>query len=85
MDYPVRTPQQLAQVLKGVRKDRRLTQAEVAAQMGSLQGKVSALETNPENVSVKRLFRLLSVLRLELVMRDRQGASSPKSRRKLEW
>ena len=71
MEYPVKTPQQLAQILRGIRKDRRLTQVAVADQIGSLQSKISTFESNPAKYSIDRLFRLLSVLGLELVIRDR--------------
>jgi HTH-type transcriptional regulator/antitoxin HipB len=84
MDYPVKTPEQLAQILRGVRRDRGMTQSMVAEQMGSLQSKVSAFEANPGKSSVARLFRLLSVVGLELVLRDRSTASK-QQRKKPEW
>jgi HTH-type transcriptional regulator / antitoxin HipB len=71
MDYPVKTPQQLAQVLKGIRKDRRLTQATIASRMGSVQSKISALELQPGRTSVERLLRVLSILGVDLILRDR--------------
>lgn len=74
MDYPIKTPQQLVQVLKGIRKDRRLTQATVATRMNSLQGKISLLELHPEKASVGRLLRMLSVLGVDLILRDRDAA-----------
>lgn len=77
MDYPVKTPQQLAQVLRGIRKDRRLTQKAVASRMHSLQSKISALELRPERASVGRLLRMLSILEVDLILRDR---SSPRRR-----
>lgn len=85
MDYPVRTPAQLGQVVKGLRQARRMTQAAVAARMGSLQGKISALEANPGKASVERLFRLLSVLELELVLRERGAPTARGARRKPQW
>lgn len=85
MDYPVRTPAQLGQLLKGLRGERRMTQADVAARMGLLQGKISALEANPGRTSVERMFRLLSVLEVDLVLRPRGGAKPPRSARKPEW
>jgi len=84
MDYPVKTPQQLAQVFRGVRKDRGMTQAAVAARTGSLQSKVSAFEADPGKASVARLFRLLSVVGLELVLRDKT-ATSKTQRKRPEW
>ena len=35
MDYPIKTPGQLGAVLKGFRRDRKLTQAAVGAAVGA--------------------------------------------------
>ncbi len=85
MDYVIRTPAQLGQVLKGLRRDRRLTQAAVAARMGLLQSKVSTLEADPGKTSVDRLFRLLSALGMELVLREKGGTTSARGRKKPLW
>ena len=77
MDYPVRTPAQLGQVLKGLRRERGMSQTQVAAQMGILQSKISELEADPGTISVERLFRLLAVLGVEPVLRPR-GTSTPR-------
>ena len=85
MDYPVRTPTQLGQLLKALRTERKLTQADVAARMGLLQSKISALETNPGRTSVERMFRLLSVLGVELVLRQRGAAKQRRSPGEPQW
>ena len=84
MDYPVKTPQQLAQVIRGIRKDRRMTQAMVAARMSSLQSKISAFELNPAKASVERLFRMLSILEVDLILRDR-STSGTRQPSKSQW
>jgi HTH-type transcriptional regulator/antitoxin HipB len=85
MDYPVRTPTQLGQLLKALRMERKLTQADVAARMGLLQSKISALEANPGRTSVERMFRLLSVLGVELVLRQRGAAKQRRSPGAPQW
>jgi HTH-type transcriptional regulator/antitoxin HipB len=85
MDYPVRTPTQLGQLLKALRTERKLTQADVAARMGLLQSKISALEANPGRTSVERMFRLLSVLGVELVLRQRGAAKQRRSPGEPQW
>jgi len=84
MDYPVRTPAQLGQLLKGLRRERGMTQVDVAARMGLLQSKISVLEANPGKTSVERLLRLLSVLGAELVLRPR-GAAKQRRRPREQW
>lgn len=78
MDYPVRIPQQLSAILVAFRKQAGLSQKELAAQMGVTQQTVSDLERNAENMSVARLMRLLSVLGVVLVLKER-GQQAPHS------
>lgn len=88
MDYTIATPTQLGKVLAGCRKEQRLTQSGLGARVGLLQKAVSAFESDPSRSSVQRLFRLLSALELELVLRDKRPRSSqrPTSRpAKAEW
>lgn len=76
MEYPILTAKQLAQTLKGWRKTRRLTQAEAATGVGLLPKTISALESNPDASSLASLFKLLSALDLELVIRPRPAGKS---------
>lgn len=74
MDYSVRTPHQLGQVVRGQRKLKRLTQKAVGISVGLLPKTISALESSPERVTVDSLFKLLSALDLEIVLRPKSGA-----------
>ena len=71
MDAMAHTPRQLGQVLNGRRKSRQLTQREAADRVGLLPKTVSRLERATETASVESLFKLLSALQLELVVRSR--------------
>jgi len=73
MEYNVHTPQQLAQALRSQRNSRRLTQKAAGAPVGLLPKTVSALESSPERSSVESLFKLLSTLELELVLRPKSS------------
>lgn len=73
MEYLALTPHQLAQVLRGYRRSRRMTQQEAANLGGLLQKTVSNLELAPQRTSVESLFKLLSALNVELVLRDKAG------------
>lgn len=83
-DYPVRTEQQLAQLIKSFRKTRGLTQADLALAQGVTQQAASALERNPSSASVGRLLRTLSAMGVELVLRQKDGESvdAPEARNK---
>lgn len=69
-EYTVRTPEQLPAILQAFRKQSGLTQSEVAIRLGVTQQTMSALERNAGAVSATRLMRLLSILGVELVLRE---------------
>jgi HTH-type transcriptional regulator / antitoxin HipB len=81
VDYPAHTAEQLGAILRGFRKQRGLTQQELAARVGLAQKAVSAAETHPGRVGLERLLELLGALEVELVLRDKPAR--PRSRR--EW
>lgn len=72
----IRTPQQLSQMLRAHRKKKKLTQQLAGKDVGLLPKTVSALELKPEGSSIESLFRLLSALDLEMVVREK-GTSRP--------
>ncbi|WP_197493265.1 helix-turn-helix domain-containing protein [Woeseia oceani] len=80
MDYTIHTPRQLGQTLRGQRKSQKLTQKDAAKVVGLLPKTVSKLELAADTATVESLFKLLSALQLELVVRSR----SPEVRDK-EW
>lgn len=69
-DFTVRTAEQLPALLKGFRKQAGLTQAAVALRLGVTQQTLSAMERNADKVSADRLLQLLSILGVELVLRQ---------------
>lgn len=83
MDYSARTPKQLAQVLRGYRREKRLSQKEMGERVGLLPKTISALESEPERSRLESLFKLLSALDLELVLREK--SSRPEPMRQREW
>ena len=66
---------QLGQVLRGVRKDLNLTQEQLGHRIGFHQKEISKMENGMSRTNVDRLFRLLSALGLELVVRPRKPES----------
>ena len=75
MNYAVHTPRQLGQVLRGQRKTQQLTQSEVGASVGLLPKTISKLELDTEATTIESLFKLLSALQLELILRPRSQES----------
>jgi transcriptional regulator with XRE-family HTH domain len=81
MEYVARTAHQLGQVLKSRRKQLGLTQREVAAKVGLLQAQISVIESHDAKATVTTLYKALSALGLELVLRD----SAPAPISTTEW
>jgi HTH-type transcriptional regulator/antitoxin HipB len=72
MEARISTLQQLAKTLKALRKNKPFTQAETGAKVGLLPKTLSKLESDPESASLGSLFKLLSALEVELVIRPKK-------------
>ena len=79
MDYLIKTSAQLGPLLAGMRRQRKLTQTAAGTKVGLAQNAVSALETDASKASLDRIFRLLSALELDFVIRDRRAKTPPAS------
>ncbi|EMN1411347.1 TPA: helix-turn-helix transcriptional regulator [Enterobacter ludwigii] len=64
--YPVKTLNQLRPLLIGFRKVSGLTQKEVSERLGVTQQTYARLEASPASASIERLFRVFSVLGVEI-------------------
>jgi HTH-type transcriptional regulator / antitoxin HipB len=85
VDYVARTPAQMGPILKSIRAERGLTQQEAGAKVGLKQATVSAIESHSGHTSVETLYKLLSALGLELVVRDKPVDRAATDKRKREW
>ncbi len=82
MEQIAHTPKQLALILRGQRGLRQLTQGEAGGRVRLLTKTVSKLENQPENSTIESLFKMLSALDLELVVRAKSDGTD---RPELEW
>jgi HTH-type transcriptional regulator/antitoxin HipB len=85
VDYVARTPAQLGPILRSIRTERGLTQKQAGAKVGLKQSTVSAVESESGHTSVDTLYKLLSSLGLELVVRDKTSDHGLAGVRKREW
>ncbi len=74
MDLNLAFPAQLSQHLRSLRKAQGLTQAQLAAQMGVMQSRISAIEKDASKLTVEQLFRVLSTLNAGVVLRTADTA-----------
>ena len=74
-DHLVTNPEQVGEVLKGVRRELGLSQAQVGQRIGLPQKEVSRMENGSGRTTVERFFLFLSALELEIVIRPRNAGS----------
>lgn len=71
----IRSPAQLGQMVQALRRQRHLSQRELAQNAGGIsQARMSALELHPERLTLDRLLLITAALNLELVVRPRSEA-----------
>jgi HTH-type transcriptional regulator/antitoxin HipB len=84
-DFTVLLPAHLPGLLQAFRKQAGFTQAEVALRMGLTQQALSALERDADRIGATRLLRYLSVVGVDLVLRERaKNVIGPECNR-FEW
>jgi HTH-type transcriptional regulator/antitoxin HipB len=64
--YPLKTLNQLRPLLLGFRKANGLTQKDVSERLGVTQQTYARLEANPASASIERLFKVFSILGVEI-------------------
>lgn len=70
----IQAPAQLGVLLRGVRRERGMSQQELALKAGGTsQNRLSELELHPGRFTVERLLLILAALDLELVVRPRES------------
>lgn len=77
----ITNPTQVAEIIRGRRKARRVPQQALAAKLGISQSRLSTLEADAAPLTLDRLILLANLLGFELVLQDRSDAPRPKA----EW
>jgi HTH-type transcriptional regulator / antitoxin HipB len=86
MMVPIRTSGQLGPLLRRLRLDRGLTQAQLGNAIGLSQERVSAIENSPESVSFDQLLTIMMALGSEFaVSLDAPEVRHVASRKGLSW
>lgn len=78
MDYRIHFPGQIRQQLRALRKVKGLTQAQLGKLLGVGQVRIAEIERDPSVVSVAQLFKLLTALDAQFVLRDSRPDDVPK-------
>lgn len=75
MIYPIKTLSQLPLLLKGLRKEKGLTQAAMAERQGITQQSYAYFEANPAKATLERLFMVLRMLDVEISLEQTSPAT----------
>ncbi|KTD61430.1 helix-turn-helix domain-containing protein [Legionella spiritensis] len=81
----IRSPTELAILIKNQRKKLGLSQAEVGDLVNLKQKTISAIENSPESVKLGTLFRILSAIDLEINIAPKNESDETTSRWNDEW
>jgi len=73
----IRSPKELALLVRYCRKENKLSQADAASLVGLKQTTVSAFENKPVGTKLDTLFRILSAVNVELHFIPKEKASEP--------
>lgn len=76
MNYPVSTATQLKAVLRALRKDRKLSQADLGQRIGVNQKRVAKIEADPGVTSFDQIARIVSALGGRIVVQQQGDAST---------
>lgn len=66
--FPVKIPSHFRPILVGFRKAMGLTQRDVSERLGVSQQTYARLEANPTSASIERLFKVFTILGVELLL-----------------
>lgn len=73
MDHVIQTAAQIGIHIRSRRKALKLTQAEVASNLGLSQKRMSELERHPDRITVEQLLTLASAMQMEIVLREKSA------------
>lgn len=76
MNYPVSTASQLKAVLRALRKDRQLSQADLGQRIGVNQKRVAKIEADPGVTSFDQIARIVSALGGRIVVQQESDTST---------
>lgn len=76
MSLIARSPKQLGNIIQRTRKQRGLTQTDLANLSGLRQEKISKIESGQDGAKLSTIFALLAALNLEIAIEPRSGKAA---------
>ena len=89
MNYAINTPAQTRAVLRGLRKARGLTQAEVGRLLGVSQKRIARIEAAPNRTALEQVVKLIALLGGRIVVEEapspQPSPASASSSSSVDW
>jgi HTH-type transcriptional regulator/antitoxin HipB len=76
MKHLVRTPKNIGHAIRQARKEKNLTQKELASMSGVWQETISKIETGSSGTKLETIFDLMAALDLEITVSERSKGTS---------
>lgn len=76
MKHLVRTPKNIGHAIRQARKEKNLTQKELASMSGVWQETISKIETGSSGTKLETIFDLMAALDLEIMVSERSKGTS---------
>lgn len=76
MDYLARSPKQIGAIIMRVRRERKLTQADLAQKVGLRQEAISKIESGNGSTRLSTILDVLAALDLDITIGSRRTSSS---------
>lgn len=70
MNYQIQLTNQLRQHLRSFRRQRNMTQLQLAKALGINQSRISEIESDPGKMSVDNLLKILAILNVQFLLND---------------
>jgi HTH-type transcriptional regulator/antitoxin HipB len=76
MKHTARTPSQIGSIIRRIRTEKNMTQTDLAERVGTVQKKISTIETGQSGARIDTICNIIAALDLDIVITPRDKNSS---------
>ncbi|MCZ8283304.1 MAG: helix-turn-helix transcriptional regulator [Aquidulcibacter sp.] len=76
MKHTARTPSQIGSIIRRIRTDKNMTQTDLAEKVGTVQKKISTIETGQSGARIDTICNIMAALDLDIVITQRDKSTS---------
>jgi len=76
MKHIARTPSQIGSIIRRIRTDKNMTQTDLAEKVGTVQKRISTIETGHSGARIDTICNIMAALDLDIVITQRDKSTS---------